>query len=120
MNIRAAEASVKRPPKAMKILPISDAWPQLESSVLAAAAGGSKQLRERIVGVNTVAEAFTLAQVEDIALGDQVALAAQKTAAALVAGRDIANLTSLQLLSVPALPMVTNAQPSTSITLTRC
>jgi cobalt-precorrin-5B (C1)-methyltransferase len=56
----------------------------------AAAAGGSKQLEERIVAANTVAEAFTHAQAEDIALGDQVALAAQKTAEALVAGCDIA------------------------------
>jgi cobalt-precorrin-5B (C1)-methyltransferase len=56
----------------------------------AAAAGGSNQLGERIVAANTVAEAFILAQAEGIALGDQVALAAQKTAAALVAGRDIA------------------------------
>jgi cobalt-precorrin-5B (C1)-methyltransferase len=56
----------------------------------AAAAGGSKQLEARIVAANTVAEAFTHAQAEHIALGDQVALAAQKTAAALVAGRDIA------------------------------
>jgi cobalt-precorrin-5B (C1)-methyltransferase len=56
----------------------------------AVAAGGSKQLEERIVAANTVAEAFTHAQAEDIALGDQVALAAQKTAEALVAGCDIA------------------------------
>jgi hypothetical protein len=34
------------------------------------------------------------------------------------AGRDVTNLTSLQLLSVPALPQVTNPQPSTSVTLT--
>ena len=33
------------------------------------------------------------------------------------AGRDLTNLTSLQLLSVPALPLVTNAQPSTSVML---
>jgi hypothetical protein len=32
-------------------------------------------------------------------------------------GRDVSNLTSLQLLSVPALPSVTNPQPSTSVTL---
>jgi hypothetical protein len=32
-------------------------------------------------------------------------------------GRDLTNLTSLQLLSVPALPSVTNPQPSTSVTL---
>jgi PEP-CTERM motif len=33
------------------------------------------------------------------------------------AGRDLTNLTSLQLLSVPALPLVMNAQPSTSVML---
>jgi hypothetical protein len=33
------------------------------------------------------------------------------------AGRDVTNLASLQLLSVPALPQVTNPQPSTSVTL---
>jgi hypothetical protein len=33
------------------------------------------------------------------------------------AGRDVADLTSLQLLSAPALPLVTNAPPSTSVTL---
>lgn len=33
------------------------------------------------------------------------------------AGRDLTNLTSLQLLSVPALPQVTNPQPSTSVAL---
>jgi hypothetical protein len=32
-------------------------------------------------------------------------------------GRDLSNLTSLQLLSVPALPSVTNSQPSTSVAL---
>jgi hypothetical protein len=31
-------------------------------------------------------------------------------------GRDLTNLTSLQLLSVPALPQVANPQPSTSVT----
>jgi hypothetical protein len=34
------------------------------------------------------------------------------------AGRDVTGLTSLQLLSVPALPQVTNAPESTSVTLT--
>ena len=37
MNMRAADASVSRPPKAMKILPISEVWPQVESSLLIAA-----------------------------------------------------------------------------------
>jgi len=57
---------------------------------LAAAAGGSAPLCERIVAANTAAEAFALAQSEGIALGDAVARAAQATAAAVVAGRDIA------------------------------
>ena len=39
---------------------------------------------------NTAAEAFLLAQSQDIALGDTVARAAQATAARVVAGRDIA------------------------------
>jgi hypothetical protein len=34
MNMRAADASVSRPPKAMKIFPISEVWPQAESSEL--------------------------------------------------------------------------------------
>src|ERR1700733_9396653 len=55
----------------------------------AAAAGGSKQLEERIVAANTVAEAFTHAQAEGIALGELVALSAQETAAGLVVGRNI-------------------------------
>jgi cobalt-precorrin-5B (C1)-methyltransferase len=56
----------------------------------AAAAGGSPELRQRIVVANTTAEAFTLAQAEGIALGDVVARAAQETAARVVAGHDIA------------------------------
>ena len=36
MNMRAADASVSRAPKAMKIFPISDVCPQAESSELAA------------------------------------------------------------------------------------
>jgi cobalt-precorrin-5B (C1)-methyltransferase len=55
-----------------------------------AAAGGSAQLCERIVGANTAAEIFALAQDDGIALGDAVALVAQQTAAEVVAGRDIA------------------------------
>ncbi len=57
---------------------------------LADAAGGSAQLHQRIVACNTAAEAFTHAGAEGIALGDQVAKAAQETAARVVAGRDIA------------------------------
>jgi cobalt-precorrin-5B (C1)-methyltransferase len=61
-----------------------------ELANLAAAAGGSAQLCERIVKANTAAEAFALARAEDIALGDSVARAAQDTATGVVAGRDIA------------------------------
>jgi cobalt-precorrin-5B (C1)-methyltransferase len=57
---------------------------------LAAAAGGSAQLCERIVAANTTAQAFALAQAEGIPLGDAVARAGQETAQRVVAGRDIA------------------------------
>jgi cobalt-precorrin-5B (C1)-methyltransferase len=56
----------------------------------AAQAGGSAALAARIRVANTAAEAFALAQAEQIALGDAVARAAQKTALAVVEGRDIA------------------------------
>jgi cobalt-precorrin-5B (C1)-methyltransferase len=61
-----------------------------ELANLAAAGGGSAQLCERIMTANTAAEAFALAQAEEIALGNAVALAAQQTAAKVVAGCDIA------------------------------
>jgi cobalt-precorrin-5B (C1)-methyltransferase len=54
------------------------------------AAGGSATLHDRIVAANTAAEAFAHAQAEGIALGDNVAQAAQATAARVVAGNDIA------------------------------
>jgi cobalt-precorrin-5B (C1)-methyltransferase len=57
---------------------------------LAAAAGGSAQLCERIIAANTAAEAFALAASEGVALGDAVAAAAQETAARVVAGCGIA------------------------------
>jgi len=53
-------------------------------------AGGSEKLRAQIATANTAAEAFALAQAEDIALGDEVARAAQRTAERLVEGRGIA------------------------------
>ncbi|MGO8915591.1 MAG: cobalt-precorrin-5B (C(1))-methyltransferase [Stellaceae bacterium] len=56
----------------------------------AKAAGGSAELCARIVAANNAAEAFALAQAEGIALGDEVARAAQGTAERVVAGRDIA------------------------------
>ena len=61
-----------------------------ELANFAAAAGGDAQLCQRILGANTAAEAFTLAQDAGIALGDAVALAAQHTAEDVIAGRDIA------------------------------
>jgi cobalt-precorrin-5B (C1)-methyltransferase len=61
-----------------------------ELANVAAAAGGSADLCERIIGANTTAEAFALAQAEGIALGDLVAQAARDTAANIVAGKDIA------------------------------
>jgi len=57
---------------------------------LAASAGGAAQLCERIMTVNTAAEAFALAAADGIGLGDTVARAAQHTAAQIVAGHDIA------------------------------
>ncbi len=59
-------------------------------ATLAAASGGSAQLRAQIVAANTAAQAFGLAQAEGIALGDTVARAAQATAASVVAGHAIA------------------------------
>jgi len=53
-------------------------------------AGGSAALRQRIVAANTAAEAFAHAGAEGIALAQEVARAAQKTAIGVVAGRDIA------------------------------
>jgi cobalt-precorrin-5B (C1)-methyltransferase len=57
---------------------------------LAEAAGGTSGLRDRITAVNTAAQAFSLAQAEGIALGDEVARAARETALGVVAGHDIA------------------------------
>jgi cobalt-precorrin-5B (C1)-methyltransferase len=56
----------------------------------AAAAGGSANLRARIVASNTAAEAFAYAATEAVALGDEVARAAQATALDVIAGADIA------------------------------
>jgi cobalt-precorrin-5B (C1)-methyltransferase len=53
---------------------------------LAAKAGGSCELSERILAANTAAEAFAQASEEGVALGDEVARAAWDTAAAVVAG----------------------------------
>ena len=61
-----------------------------ELANVAAAAGGSGELCQRIIAANTTPEAFASAQAESIALGDLVAQAAQETAASLVAGKSIA------------------------------
>jgi cobalt-precorrin-5B (C1)-methyltransferase len=56
---------------------------------LAEKAGGSGALGRRILASNTAAEAFAHAEAEGVVLGDEVAQAAQETAAAVVAGKDI-------------------------------
>jgi cobalt-precorrin-5B (C1)-methyltransferase len=59
-------------------------------SDLAREHGASAQLCAAIAGANTAAQAFALAQAENIALGDAIAGAAQKTAEQVVEGRPIA------------------------------
>jgi cobalt-precorrin-5B (C1)-methyltransferase len=54
------------------------------------AAGGSDEFCARIAQANTAAEAFAQAAAEHVALGDEVARAAQETARQVVAGRGIA------------------------------
>jgi cobalt-precorrin-5B (C1)-methyltransferase len=56
---------------------------------LAEKAGGSRGLAERIVASNTAAEAFSHAEADGIALGDEVARAAWETAVGVVAGQPI-------------------------------
>jgi cobalt-precorrin-5B (C1)-methyltransferase len=58
-------------------------------AALAERAGGSPDLRERILASNTAAEALTHAEAEGIALGDEVARGAWGTATNVVAGKDI-------------------------------
>jgi cobalt-precorrin-5B (C1)-methyltransferase len=58
-------------------------------SELTARAGGSEALCARIRASNTAAEAFGHARAAGIALGDAVASAAQKTAAAVVSGAPV-------------------------------
>jgi cobalt-precorrin-5B (C1)-methyltransferase len=55
-------------------------------AAVALAAGGSAQLADRIRGANMVAEAFSLAGAEEIAIGDAVAAAAWRTVAEVLAG----------------------------------
>jgi cobalt-precorrin-5B (C1)-methyltransferase len=55
----------------------------------ARAAGGSDALAQRIIAANTAAEAFAHAAAANVMLGDQVARAAQRTAADVVADAGI-------------------------------
>ena len=56
----------------------------------ARAAGAGEQIERDIVAANTAAQAFAIAQAAGIALGDQVARAAQDAAASIIAGTEIA------------------------------
>jgi cobalt-precorrin-5B (C1)-methyltransferase len=56
---------------------------------LAERAGGSRDLAAYILTANTAAEVFAHAEAEGVALGDEVARAAQDTAAAVVASKGI-------------------------------
>jgi cobalt-precorrin-5B (C1)-methyltransferase len=56
----------------------------------ATAVGAGEQIRRGVLAANTAAQAFAIARATGIALGDQVARAAQEAAANIVAGTDIA------------------------------
>ena len=56
----------------------------------ATGAGAGERIRQGVLTANTAAQAFAIARAAGIALGDQVARAAQETAANIVAGTDIA------------------------------
>jgi cobalt-precorrin-5B (C1)-methyltransferase len=56
---------------------------------LAEQAGGSRELAARILGSNTAAEALSHAEVDGVALGDEVARAGWDTAAKALAGEPI-------------------------------
>src|ERR1700720_1343878 len=56
----------------------------------ATAAGAGEQVVRGVLAANTAAQAFAIARAAGIALGDQVARAAQETATNIVAGTDIA------------------------------
>ena len=80
--------------------------------VLATGSGGTQSL----ISLGEIDPGFSGSATPDLVTfsGNTASLAFTATGAT---GRDVTNLTSLQLLSVPALPQVTNAQPSTSVTL---
>ena len=56
----------------------------------AVAAGAAEQIRRGVLAANTAAQAFAIASAAGIALGDEVARAARKTAANVVTSTDIA------------------------------
>ena len=58
-------------------------------AALSGKAGGSRKLDARIRAANTAAEAFSHAEAEGVALGDEVARAAWETAAGVVAGKPV-------------------------------
>jgi PEP-CTERM motif len=80
--------------------------------VLATGAGGSQSL----ISLGEINPNFSGSATPDLVTfsGNTPSLAFTLSGAA---GRDVTNLTSLQLLSVPALPLVTNAPPSTNVML---
>ena len=80
--------------------------------VLATGSNGSQSL----ISLGEIDPNFSGSATPDLVTfsGNTASLAFTASGAA---GLDVANLTSLQLLSVPALPLVTNAQPSTSVML---
>ena len=80
--------------------------------VLATSSNGSQSL----VSLGEIDPTFTGSANPDLVTfsGNTASLAFTLPGAG---GRDLTNLTSLQLLSVPALPSVTNPQPSTSVIL---
>ena len=81
--------------------------------VLATSANGSRSL----VSLGEIDPNFTGSATPDLVTSSANTASLAFTLPG-AGGRDLTNLTSLQLLSVPALPSVTNPQPSTSVTLT--
>ncbi len=59
-------------------------------AAISAEIGGSAALAERIVGANTVSQAFDLAAAEAVVLGDAIAARAWPTAATVLSSADIA------------------------------
>src|SRR4029077_16866851 len=78
--------------------------------VLATSSGGSQSL----ISLGEINPSGSATPDLVTSSGNTASLVFTKSGAS---GRDVTGLTSLQLLSVPALPLVTNAPPSTSVTL---